>query len=113
MTPDISDGREKPAREPAADQRVGVTKPWTAFWQTVIRFQREKVAPWMALRNALGISLPLVVGVAVGATGSGVIACTGALNVAFADSSAPYAQRGWRMLVASALVAIAVFVGAL
>jgi uncharacterized membrane protein YccC len=67
----------------------------------------------MALRNALGIAVPLVVGVALGAIGSGVIACTGALNVAFADSTAPYAQRARRMLVASALVAVAVFVGAL
>ena len=36
----------------------------------------------------------------------------GALNVAFSDSSEPYAQRGWRMLRASIMVAIAVFAGA-
>ena len=36
----------------------------------------------------------------------------GALNVAFSDSSEPYAQRGWRMLRASMVVAIAVFAGA-
>ena len=37
----------------------------------------------------------------------------GALNVAFSDSSEPYAQRGWRMLRASMVVAVAVFAGAL
>ena len=85
----------------------GPTKPWTAFWQTLTRFQKEKVAPWMALRNALGMALPLGVGVALGAIGSGLIACTGALNVAFADSSAPYAQRARRILPALTVVVAA------
>src|SRR2546428_376613 len=87
--------------------------PWTAFWQTVTRYQPEKVLPWMALRNALGIAIPLVAGLALGSVSSGVVAATGALNVAFSDSSAPYAQRARRMLGASALVGIAVLVGAL
>ena len=83
--------------------------PWTAFWQTVTRFQAEKVTPWIALRNAIGMAVPLAAGVALGSPGGGLIACTGALNVAFSDSSAPYAQRARRMSGASALVAVAVF----
>jgi uncharacterized membrane protein YccC len=87
--------------------------PWTAFWQTVIRYQPEKVLPWMALRNALGIAIPLVIGLALGMVSSGVVAATGALNVAFSDSTVPYAQRARRMLGASALVGLAVLVGSL
>src|ERR1700726_3583400 len=67
----------------------------------------------MALRNAAGTAVPLAVGAATGAISSGVIMSMGALNVAFSDSSEPYAQRGGRMLRASIVVAVAVFAGAL
>jgi uncharacterized membrane protein YccC len=115
MTEDLSERREKPAGGQAADQGVRPTKPtpWIAFWQTVIRFQAEKMLPWPALRNALGMAIPLAVGVVAGSVSSGVVACTGALNVAFSDSSDSYAQRGRRMLIASALVCFAVFTGSL
>src|SRR5947207_10122852 len=59
MTHDIPDRREQPTGGSAADQWVRPTTPWTAFWQSVTRFQKEKVTPWMALRNALGIAIPL------------------------------------------------------
>ena len=67
----------------------------------------------MALRNAIGVALPLAAGVAFGTLAGGLIVSTGALNVAFSDSDAPYAQRARRMLGASALVGCAVFAGAL
>jgi uncharacterized membrane protein YccC len=86
---------------------------WVAFRQSVTSFQSDKVAPWLALRNALGITIPLAVGAATGAVSGGVTMGMGALNVAFSDSSEPYAQRGFRMLRASVIVAIAVFAGAL
>jgi uncharacterized membrane protein YccC len=91
------------------------TKPsaWAAVWQNVISFQADKVSPWMALRNAAGTAIPLAAGAATGAISSGVIMSMGALNVAFSDSSEPYAQRGGRMLRASIVVAVAVFAGAL
>ncbi len=83
-----------------------------AFRQSVIGFQAEKVTPWLALRNTIGIAMPLAVGAATGSISSGVVMGMGALNVAFSDSSEPYAQRGWRMLRASMVVATAVFAGA-
>src|SRR6266481_4098551 len=89
------------------------TNAWTAFWRSVVRFQSDKVAPWLALRNTLGVVLPLAVGVATGEVSSGLVAGTGALNVAFSDSDEPYAQRARRMLAASALVGLAVFAGSL
>src|SRR5579864_4722509 len=86
---------------------------WRAFRQSITAFQAEKVTPWLALRNATGIAIPLAVGAATGSISTGVVMGMGALNVAFSDSSEPYAQRGWRMLRASMVVAIAVFAGAL
>ena len=79
----------------------------------MVRYDASKVSPWMALRNSIGVALPLAAGVAFGAFSGGLIVGTGALNVAFSDSDAPYAQRARRMLGASALVGCAVFGGAL
>ncbi|HXI41450.1 MAG TPA: FUSC family protein [Bryobacteraceae bacterium] len=95
---------------PAAQARRQVNA-WTAFWRSVVRFQAEKVAPWLALRNTLGVALPLAAGVATGNVSSGLVVGTGALNVAFSDSDEPYAQRAQRMLASSALVGLAVFAG--
>ncbi len=86
---------------------------WAAFWQTVIRYEAEKVVPWLALRNAIGITLPLLFGLATGTLASSVVVCTGALNVCFSDNEDAYAHRGRRMLSASLLVAIAVFAGSM
>ena len=71
-------------------------KWWEAFWQSVIRYEAAKMAPWLAFRNALGITLPLLFGVITGSLGSSVIVCTGALNVCFSDNDDPYAHRRLR-----------------
>jgi uncharacterized membrane protein YccC len=86
---------------------------WASFWQTVTRYDAARVNPWLALRNAIGVALPLVAGVAGGQLSAGLVAGTGALNVAFSDGQEPYRQRARRMLAASALVGFAVFSGAL
>ncbi len=90
-----------------------VPNAWASFWQNVIRFQSEKVVPWLALRSTLGVALPLAVGVALGAVSSGLAMSMGALNVSFSDSHDPYIQRAKRMLAASALVGVGVFAGEL
>ena len=84
---------------------------WQAFWQLLTRVQLEKLDPWIALRNAVGITLPIAAGVVMGAVRSGLAASTGALNVAFTDSHTPYIQRAERMLRASVVVGCAVFLG--
>lgn len=83
----------------------------SAFWHTVTRFDSSKIIPLPALRNALGMVLPLAVGVAAGNATGGLIACVGALNVAFSDGTDPYRYRARRMCAASVLVALAVFAG--
>lgn len=67
----------------------------------------------MALRNALGVALPIAAGVAYGSIPGGLILGTGALNVAFTDGQEPYIVRGRRMLASSVLVGTAVCAGSL
>ena len=83
-----------------------------SFWHRVLQFQKEKIAPWIALRNTLGFALPLAAGIALGSIPAALIASIGALNVSYSDSHDPYLQRARRMLAASALVGLAVFAGA-
>jgi uncharacterized membrane protein YccC len=85
----------------------------STFWSTITRFDRAQLKPAMALRNALGVVLPLAIGIALGNPSGGAMAATGALDVAFSDGVDPYPHRGRRMLSAALFVALAVFAGRL
>ena len=67
----------------------------------------------MALRNSIGVVLPLIVGFALNMPRGGLVVASGALNVAYSDGSDPYAQRARRMLSSSVLCAVGVLCGAL
>jgi uncharacterized membrane protein YccC len=84
-----------------------------SFWSAITRFDRARLAPAMALRNALGVAFPLAIGIALGNASAGVMAATGALDVAFSDGDDPYLHRGRRMLSAAVFIALAVFAGRL
>lgn len=86
---------------------------WKSFWQNVFRFQKEKVNPWIGLRNAVGVAITLGAGAAGGNLSGGIVATTGALNVAFRDSTAPYAQRARQMIAGSLIAGFAVFAGSI
>lgn len=88
-----------------------MNSPWAAMWRALTRFDAGKLTPWLALRNTAGVLLPLVAGALSGNLLSGVVMATGALNVAFADGHGPYSERARRMLTASGLVGLAVFLG--
>ncbi|MBV8819374.1 MAG: hypothetical protein JO022_13530, partial [Acidobacteriaceae bacterium] len=90
-----------------------VPKSWLPLWQTVTRFDKDKVTPWLALRNTLGFVIPLAVGAALDMMQGGVAVASGALNVSYSDSHDPYLLRARKMLAATALVSVAVFLGAL
>lgn len=77
---------------------------WTSLWRLVTRYDAEKIVPWIALRNTIGIVLPLAAATAEGQPAAGLVMGTGALNVAFSDNEDPYARRARRMLAASLLV---------
>src|SRR4029077_34102 len=84
-----------------------------AFWQVLNRFDSSKLSPYLALRNSVGVVLPLAAGVALNMPRGGVVVASGALNVAYSDGSDPYAQRARRMLSSSVLCALGVLCGAL
>ena len=88
-------------------------RAWTPFWRTVLHFDAAKTLPWQALRNSIGVAVPLAAGVLMGNASGGLVAATGALNVAFSDGSDPYRYRARRMLYAGCFVALAVFAGRL
>lgn len=50
---------------------------WLAFRQSVIHFDTAKMNPWLGLRNALGVALPLFAGVALHSLSAGVVAALG------------------------------------
>src|SRR6185437_3479911 len=105
--------------EPAADSRLATSivpaahtpNRWRLFWRTVTRFDRNKIIPWIDLRNTIGVALPLAAGILTGATLSGVAIAVGALNVSYSDGEDSYARRARRMLLAGLLTSAAVFFG--
>ena len=66
-----------------------------SFWRTVLQFQKEKIAPRIALRNTLGFALPLAAGIALGSIPAALIASIGALNVSYSDSHDPKPRKPW------------------
>ena len=84
-----------------------------AFWRVLTRFDSSKVSPYLAMRNSVGVLLPLAAGFALNMPRGGVVLASGALNVAYSDSNDPYAQRAKRMLSSSVLGALAVLLGSL
>lgn len=82
-------------------------------WRTLIRFDKGKIAPDIAVRNTIGIVIPLIVGAVAGNPSAGAVGAIGALNVCYSDSRDPYIARLRRMLMATALVGIAVTLGAI
>src|SRR5437588_538373 len=92
---------------------MGPIQKQTPFWRTITLFDPAKINPWLALRNSIGVALPLVIGAVLHNASGGLLAATGALNVAFSDGSDPYRRRARRMLYACGFVALAVFAGRL
>ncbi|HVX66210.1 MAG TPA: FUSC family protein [Bryobacteraceae bacterium] len=109
---DAAAARRGDASSPSAP-REAPPGAWTAFWQGALRFDAAKINPQLAVRNTLGVIVPLAAGVAFDSVSAGLVAATGALNVCFSDSQEPYRLRARRMLSASLLVAGAVFAGGL
>ena len=66
--------------------------------RSAARLDRTQSDPVVALRNAVGVVAPLVIGTLVGAPSSGLAATVGALQTAFADRPGPYRLRALRML---------------
>ncbi len=95
---------------PAAVARSSVRE----LLRQAARLDRTQSDPVVALRNALGVALPLALGIGLGNPQAGLAATIGALQTAFADRPGPYRLRVARMLttalaagVTSALAVVA------
>lgn len=86
---------------------------WRSFARLLTQFDRNKLEPAIALRNAVGVFVPLAIGVVLGMPLGGVAVASGALQVSYSDGHDPYSQRGLRMLMATLLCALAVVAGGL
>jgi uncharacterized membrane protein YccC len=97
----------------AKSQEAPQLNKWQTFWRGVLLVDATKMQPWVALRNAVGVVVPLIVGITIGMPLGGLAVASGALNVSYSDGQDPYGQRARRMLASSALCAIAVMAGGL
>jgi uncharacterized membrane protein YccC len=113
MPPGIGTPSEPPAPAVSSPPIARAPDVWRGLWQSVIRFQKEKITPWIALRNTVGFVVPLAAGISLGAVPVAIALATGALNVSYSDSHDPYLLRWRKMLAASLLCGFAVFAGAL
>jgi len=86
---------------------------WREYWRKVFHFDHSHMEPWIALRNTIGVTLPLAVGAAIGMPLGGLAVATGALQVSYSDGHSPYLTRAKRMLTATFLCALAVVAGGL
>jgi uncharacterized membrane protein YccC len=83
------------------------------MWNTLVRYEKAKVNPWIGLRNAIGVALPLAAGALTGQMAGGLLVSVGALNVSYSDGLEPYRLRARRMLIAAFCCAAAVGAGGL
>src|SRR6267154_2741054 len=109
-TLDEASAQLAPPASQAAPAHEGAAR---AFWGVLTRFDSSKLDPYMALRNSIGVLLPLIAGFALNMPRGGVVVASGALNVAYSDRSDSYAQRAKRMVASSILCALGVLLGAL
>ncbi|HEX4663113.1 MAG TPA: FUSC family protein [Terriglobales bacterium] len=86
---------------------------WRSFARLLTQFDLNKLEPAIAFRNAVGVTLPLAIGLAIGMPLGGLAIASGALQVAYSDGHDPYSRRGFRMLAATVLCGLAVLVGGL
>ena len=55
-------------------------RPLQAFWRALTQFDRKRIDLWMGFRNAIGVVVPLAIGVHLGYPASGLVGATGGLD---------------------------------
>ena len=106
-------GPQTGAGMPTATPVAGPTSWFGQLFGILVRFDKKKMQPPMALRNTMGVILPLIAGYAMGMPRGGLAMASGALNASYSDGSDPYAQRAKRMLASTTWCSVAVLLGAL
>src|SRR5258708_4128944 len=69
-----------PPASPAPVPHEGTAR---AFWRVLTRFDSSKLSPYLALRNSVGVLLPLAAGFALNMPRASVVVDSSALNVAY------------------------------
>src|ERR1700720_4309670 len=107
--------RDVRSEDPLTAKRQDTQPPrkWQVFGRGVLHIDAAKMEPWIALRNAMGVAIPLAVGIAIGMPLGGLAVASGALNVSYSDGHDPYKERARRLLASSVLCSIAVMAGGL
>lgn len=83
----------------------------SALLMALVQWNRATI-PWpVALRNALAVALPVILGVLSGQTDVGLAVAGGALNVVTSDAPGPHALRLRRMLLISLGTGLAALAG--
>ena len=77
----------------------------------ITRFDRSQFQLVRGIRYAVGVGIPLFVGVATGHTVEGIAVAGGATLIGLTDSGVPYRGRVRAMLIASVAAAVSTFVG--
>jgi uncharacterized membrane protein YccC len=101
----------RPASEESAPTRSQVTIAFGRIVVGVAHFDRAEFQLVRGIRYALGVAIPLFLGIATGYTIEGVAIAGGATLVGLTDSGAPYRARVPAMLIASVAAAVSTFVG--
>lgn len=76
-----------------------------------VRFHRAQLQIAAGLRFAVGVGVPLFVGISTGHLVAGLAISVGAVLAGLADSGAPYRSRVRAMLLAATGAAVSTFVG--
>ncbi len=77
------------------------------------QFDGSNMDAWVALRNALGVVVPLGLGLGFGAPTAAMVMGLAALVASYSDGPDPYPQRARRMLASCLLCTVAVVAGAI
>jgi len=109
--------RNRPSTMAAIHDRDESFSRPTSFWQqigsSVLAFDRSRIEPLAALRCAVGVAIPLVTALILGQLGAAVFITVGGVSVGFGSFQGAYRSRAAVMLLASAAMALSVFVGSL
>ena len=99
------------ASEEATATRSMVTIALGRVVVGTVQFDRGQLQLMRGIRFALGVGIPLFVGIATGYTIEGIAISGGATMIGLTDSGVPYRGRMRAMLIASVAAAVSTFVG--
>ncbi|MBO9665915.1 MAG: FUSC family protein [Bdellovibrio sp.] len=83
------------------------------FWSPLFTFDRTKIDFWVALRSAVGVGLAMGIGFYFESPALGLSIALGSLNVCLTDNSDSYAARARRMMRATLVTMLIVFLSAI